>query len=313
METQIQRCKLAVRDGLRYLRAGQLSTGEFPVLAWLEQESPASGEVQGCTFGTSLVLYSLRRIKRHGLAIPENARKEGENFLLRNMKDIGLFSYYSTTEGDNLPVDLDDTCCASYVLQNRHPYLSWHANAKRLASNRNRNGIFLTWIEPFEGPNNVDLGVNANVIMYLGEREETRAACDFISQVLMSNNARNYSIYYPNIFVLAYLVCRAQREAARLRPAVKFLARCLWSEQQSDGSFGTDLDTACAIAIAAESRLDFLKFSGAVDALCASQRVDGSWATEALYRSYDHSFGHETLTTAVCLDALISVLGAFDR
>jgi hypothetical protein len=215
----------------------------------------------------------------------------------------GLFSYYASGARLALPVDVDDTACASAVLGSVHPYFAWGQNVRALLGSRNSQGLFQTWFEPINGHNNVDAGVNANVIVYLGQRYETEAALIFLEKALLGPSPELSSPYYPDGIILAYLAVRAARRAPRLLPAVRIAGRRIAAEQLANGSFGSDLRTACGAIVLGETAVP--GFWRAVAHLLCSQGMNGAWGASPLYRSRNQWFGHDALTTAISLDALL--------
>jgi hypothetical protein len=296
---------VALRGGLDFLSRAQLASGELPVRAFAESTLEGSGKPESSIFATTFCLQTLEQLRRANVPVPHSTLVRGQQFLLREMLGPGLFAYYTRTYVTRLPPDTDDTCCASAVLRRAHPFLMWGENVASLLRSRDTAGRFLTWIEPFDGPNNVDPGVNANVLFYLGDRPETQAASDYVRHTVNQDDQLEHARYYPDWLVLAYLVWRAWRGGATsLLEAVAATIRRVDAAQHTDGSFGGDVRTACAVALLSEppARRDALR--AAVEVLLERQGRDGSWAPGPVYRSMDEFFGSEALTTALCLDAL---------
>jgi hypothetical protein len=298
---------LALHDGLRFLSRVQLASGELPVRAFRDPALTGPGEPDGSIFATTFCLHALGQLRSAGIAVPHDLVLRARRFLLAEMSGPGLFSYYPRAHPSQLPPDTDDTCCASAVLRTAHPFVLWGENIESLLRSRNRAGAFLTWIEPFAGPNNVDVGVNANVLLYLGDRPETQAASAYIDRVLRQGDPLDDAIYYPNRLVLAYLVWRAHRAGAgSLSSALVAAGAGVAAAQRTDGSFEDDLGTACAIAVLAGRRTGRDTVRAAVELLLARRRQDGAWSPGTVYRSRDEYFGSEALTTALCLEALVT-------
>jgi hypothetical protein len=296
---------LALHDGLSFLWRAQLPSGELPVRAFAESTLEGSGKPDSSIFATTFCLHALEQLRRADVPVPHSILVRGQQFLLREMSGPGLFAYYTRTHVARLPPDTDDTCCASAVLRRAHPFLMWGENVASLLRSRDTTGRFLTWIEPFDGPNNVDLGVNANVLFYLGDRPETQAASDYVRRALAQDDPLEHAGYYPDWLILAYLVWRAWRGgAASLSEALAGTVRRVEVVQHADGSFGGDVRTACAVAVLSEPPAQRDALLAGVEVLLARQDRDGSWAPGAVYRSTDEFFGSEVLTTALCLDAL---------
>jgi hypothetical protein len=296
---------VALRDGLRFLARVQLPSGEIPVGAFRDPALTEAGEPDSSLFATAFCLHALERLRTSNVAVPHATVVRARRFLLTEMSGPGLFAYYTRAHPSQLPPDTDDTCCASTVLRDAHPFLLWGENVGWLLRSRDRTGVFLTWIEPFAGPNNVDVGVNANVLLYLGDRPETQAASDYVRRALSQADPLEHTRYYPDWLVLAYLVWRAYRAGARsLSDAVAATINRVGVAQRTDGSFGGDVRTACAIAVLSERRSELDLLRAAVELLLGRQHEEGCWSRGPVYRSADEFFGSEALTTALCLDAL---------
>jgi len=100
-------------------------------------------------------------------------------FLIDEIIYPGIWSYLSSQDSSTIIPDIDDTCCASFILKDSHPWISKGKNIPLILNNRNKDGLFYTWINLFpqaKDMNDVDSVVNANLLFYLGEREETRRA-----------------------------------------------------------------------------------------------------------------------------------------
>jgi hypothetical protein len=81
--------------------------------------------------------------------------KKAISFLIEEMRDPGLFQYYTSKNTNSIGCDLDDTACASVALQQSHPLVVYFGGAQwpRLsftrspARNSSRNSPFspLPW------------------------------------------------------------------------------------------------------------------------------------------------------------------------
>jgi hypothetical protein len=279
----------------------------MPVKAFRESTLTGDGELDSCIFATTFCLHTFDQLRRANIPVPRATVARAQHFVLKEMIGPGLFAYYTRTHTSQLPPDTDDTCCASALLRHTHPYLMWGENVDRLLRSRDSTGAFLTWIQPFSGPNHVDVGVNANVLFYLGDRPETRAASEYVCHTFSQDDSIENTGYYPDWLVLAYLVWRANCAGARsLGKVVKATIPRVAAAQRADASFGSDVRTACAIAVLSEGRSECDAIRSAVEVLLARQKKNGSWARGAVYRSTEEYFGSEALTTAICLDALVA-------
>ncbi|HEX8164277.1 MAG TPA: UbiA family prenyltransferase [Beijerinckiaceae bacterium] len=105
----------------------------------MEDAVPDSGP-----FVTSFVIYALCHVDLPGV---DSMKEAGLAFLESEKEFGGVWRYYGRTQYKHtrIPPDLDDTACASFVLQahKRRLYNRWIFRA-----NRDDQGRFLTWIAP---------------------------------------------------------------------------------------------------------------------------------------------------------------------
>jgi hypothetical protein len=193
----------AVGRGLAFLRRSQLPSGEFKVFMSTDHALGRDCVADSSPFPTALVAYSLGFAGRAGAG---DMLDRAVRFLLAEMEGPGLWRYW--TKGHRyhsaIPPDLDDTACVSYVLR-RHG-ARFPDNTRLVLANRDRAGLFYTWVTPRwpmprvaafwraslrqwlsplklhyfwrlneSEPSDVDCVVNANVLFYLGDGEWARA------------------------------------------------------------------------------------------------------------------------------------------
>ncbi len=258
-------------------------------------------------FVTSLVLYCLGFV--NGPKANEMTRK-AVNFLIEEMEPPGVWRYWTSRTKQRPTPDLDDTSCASFVLKKYHPHLD---NIGIILANRNDQGLFCTWIkDDHTAKNDVDSVVNANVLLYLGEREETRAVCDYLNHIVLNDQEEGSYWYYLDHLALYYMMSRAYfNGVSSLREARDAVVNKTISRQQKDGSFGNDLNTA--LAVCALFNFEYNNravLDSAIDYILNHQRKDGAWSRVAFYTGPEaplpHSFwfGSEELTTGFCIEAL---------
>jgi hypothetical protein len=156
-------------------------------------------------------------------------RSRALDFLMREMEPDGLWRYPSNEHPghDHIPLDVDDTSIASaaFVAAGR----SFPDNRALLLANRNRRGLFRTWIvrwwphprkifrffrETTANLGDVDAVINANVVIYLGSRKETRAAIADMLAVLRANGEMASTKWYESRFTVWYFFSHALREIA---------------------------------------------------------------------------------------------------
>lgn len=321
----------AIQRAIDFLAQAQLPDGEF-VTFIAPADNPAKAEWDSSPFVTSLVTYSLGHAGAGARPLIERAL----SFLTAEMEPGGVWRYYSSKQVKHLRIgpDLDDTACASFVLL--HNGRSVPSNRWIFLANTDARGLFCTWLLPTPGsdirllrvlaeghriaeakvaprfrshrdptlPGEVDAVVNANVVLYLGECEETTAAIRYLLDLLQSEPERYESHYYADVVALYYMVARACANGVpSLTPAGDAVTRKI-EERVRSRSLGSPL----ASALAACALLTFAPRSNAlpqiIESIREAQNADGSWDRAIFYRGPTKCWGSETLTTALCLEAL---------
>jgi hypothetical protein len=298
----------AVRRGMRFLRNNQLPYGEFRTYA-----SPSIDMKRtlfdSSIFTTTFVLYSIVRLDMDIPCVPAMTKK-ATSFLAGEMRGPGLFQYFTSKNARSIDFDLDCTACASVALHRSHPFIARGCNIKRFIENRNEAGLFYTWVGGAALANNVDSVVNANVVFYLGDRDETKSASRYLADLINSGHESNSYHYYLDDMTLYYAVSRAYaRGTSSLNGAREAVIEKVLRSSKGDGSFGHELATACAVCSLVNFEYDdSTRLRDAARYLERRQGEDGSWQRIAMWVAkldrLDVYFGSEELTTALCLEAL---------
>jgi hypothetical protein len=145
----------------------------------------------------------------------------------------------------------------------------------------------------------VDPVVNANVILYLGERDDTRPAIDFVVSTVLAD-AMPFSLYYEDLLALYHAVARAYRHGATALGVLRqpILDRVARRTSRPDGL--TPLQAALAASAVLTFDPDAPLGRELVRIVRSTQRGDGAWDAYAYYGVW----GSDELTTAFCLEAL---------
>jgi hypothetical protein len=299
----------AIRRGLRFLRDNQLPYGEFRTYA-----SPSIDMrrtfFDSSIFATTFVLHGIARVDHLYVTVMTN---KASSFLTEEMGCAGLFQYFTSKNARSIDFDLDCTACASFALRRNHPFTRRDYNIRHFMENRNEDGLFYTWVRDAALANNVDSVVNANVVLYLGDRDETKSACRYLVDTIKSNHESDSYRYYLDNMTLYYAVSRAYAHGtSSLSGASEAVIEKVLEWSKDDGSFGNELTTACAVCSLANFGYDGVtRLRDAASYLEGQQREDGSWRRVAMWaailRGSNLYFGSEELTTALCLEALTHV------
>lgn len=297
----------SVRRGLRFLYDHQLPCGEFRTYASPTIDMRVT-RYDSAIFVTTFVLYSIARIDHPCVT---TMRNKAISFLTEEMKSPGLFQYYTSKNTLSIEYDLDDTACASVALERSHPLVIGGYNVEYFMENRNEGDLFYSWVGVEAPANDVDSIVNANVVLYLGDRDETKSACRYLIDTIKRDYVSDSYRYYFDDMTLYYAVSRAYAHGtSSLSEARDALIEKVLQFSKDDGSFGNELATACAMCSLTNFGYDGVtRLRAAARYLKEQQRADGSWRRIGMYNQPGVCYGSEELTTALCLEALINVAG----
>jgi hypothetical protein len=324
-----------------FLREAQLPHGEFRTLLGSD-DTLADGVLDSSPFATTHVVYALGDLGEHARPLIDRALA----FLRSEMEPGGLWRYYASRQWKHtrIPPDLDDTCCASFVLARQ----GWRVPRNRwlILANRDPQGRFGTWMIPTPRtgwlyrmvrargdararrlapprpagltaagrfarptdevhPGEIDAVVNANVLLYVGESPETAAAVEYVASVVAGGLGADATIYYTNPLSLAYAVARAQRHGvSSFGRQSAGLARAIEAHWRVGGQSASPLTAALAGSALLTLAPESHVAAAAVGRLLETQRSDGSWPREVFYRGPEEFWGSDELTTGLCLEVL---------
>lgn len=310
------RTGVATVAGVAFLARTQLPDGELPTLRW-SRTDPGTARRDPTMFGTALVVVSIAAVAGSEEIIAR-AADSIDSHTLR----FGIWKY-SPDYGGGYPPDLDDTAMASLALR-----LAGRAvpdNTHAFLANRNREGLFFTWMSPrlrwlrdprmwliaaarWRHPfvhyrtfrvaeareDDVDAVVNANVLYYLGRTKATEPVIAWLLRVLTEGAEQGCDKWYENRLAIWYFISRALRRAG-------VDARSLLLERLQS----TNATTALDHAFAANVLLDCdAPAESHIAAIVEMQPDSGGWPADAVYSDQSDARGSESLTTAFCLEAL---------
>lgn len=338
-----ERANAAAGRALDFLQARQLPHGEFVTLLGLDR-SMAGAVPDSTGFVTSQLVYSLTfaedvRARRMIQAAAGFLRAEQEP------GGLWRYWSSRNHRHARLGPDLDDTACSSVALRRaRYPaprnlwafrrmrdergrFFTW-VSPHRLrtfdlfgrallaaGARRADRQAARTPAPPSEdprfitmriNPDDIDPVVNANVLLWLGERPQTRGALRFVSATVLADPPA-FSLYYEDLLVLHYAVARASAEAA---PTLRGLGPHIVGRIQARLDAGEALGPLKA-ALAAATLAVFAPRTPALPELLehilAAQQGDGGWTACPFYNVW----GSRELTTGLCLEA-IARIGALE-
>jgi hypothetical protein len=333
----------SLHAAMSFLKEQQSESGQFP--ATLKLKTVVNGvpdySVQPdlSPFPTSHIVYSLEQSR---LPAAATMIEKAVEYLRREQVAGGLWRYWDrgTPIGHQMPTDVDDTACVSDLLSRLGG--GRPRNEKILFLNRNSDGLFYTWIIPrLRSPfhfnywrvllsdanyqrmvaywrlyparrDDVEPVVNANALLYLGLRPETRAVIDYLIATAAAG-AEHTDKYYCNAYAFYHAASRCYaRGIEELAPLKSMMERHLVSDFH-DGRIGpTSLHTALALCACLNFGVWNSGMDAAVSYLLQSQMPDGGWPWAPFY--FDGraeptvEFGARSLTTGFCVEVLARIL-----
>lgn len=323
--------RLHIEAGLEravdFLYRRQLPYGEFRTYASNDKELKKNCRFDSSPFVTAWVVDCLGHWQS---ARAKAMTKRARAFLRAEMEGPGIWRYWSSRNKSHefLPPDVDDTCCISYVLQKNKFKL---ANRELILANRNSEGLFYTWVipredspkhvvktlEPLINPgasalwsiagisDNIDLAVNANVLLYLGESAETRATITYLIDTVYGKLPERGVRFYPDELALYYFLARAYCNGVSAFQEIQSeITNHVLATQKRDGSFGNELTTALAISTLLNFGQQPRELVRGVENLLRLQGRNGAWQRICAFLGPAPYYGSAELTTALCVQAL---------
>jgi hypothetical protein len=333
-----------LEKGLAFLERRQMASGRFPIEVTFHYLDGSPVEQDDALFATAMIVYSLGFISR---TAAKHMTERALTYFQHEMTGRGLWRYWGTQAVRNgrrlhrlIPADLDDMANISYLLERTGK--SFPDNKSLFLLNRNRNGRFYTWLVPravwtFQPGywlallrdlnlarmtvfwkttearyDDVDAVVNANVLLYLGECQETRAVTEWLVQIIHDGTEALCDKWYRDRYSFYYALSRNHHRGASLfSGSVGNILSRLEAASCADGKIGDHvLHTALAVNSMMNLGVCPTYFDAAVDYIVAAQREDGSWESKPLYYGGPQlatSWGSPELTTGLCLEALARV------
>lgn len=323
-----KRLEGSVALAIEFLCRCQLPHGEFKTYASSDPEMGDALCFDSSPFATSFVVHALGFA---GGPLVEGMTEKALGFLQAEMEGPGLWRYWSSRNRQHklLPPDLDDTCCVSFVLKRHDRPLP--PNRAILLANRNREGVFHTWLVPRSSSpsgqeacdgyavnreallfvyasgvvDDVDPVANANALLYLGDGDDTEGAVGYLVGLILQGKEDGCSAFYPDRLSLYYMVSRAYSHGVgSLACTGTPVTERILDMQLDDGSFGSPLSTALAVCTLLNYGTGRAAVHEAAEYLLGAQRGDGAWPRAPMFLGPAPYYGSEELTTALCVEAL---------
>jgi len=341
MSSSPDRAKNSVCNGIEFLHARQLENGQFPIEMTTLSNGVVSTEPDEALFATAHIVYSIGFCEN---AIATIMVKRSLNYFRNEMTGHGLWRHWnkSSMRGNRklypfIPADLDDMANISYLLR-RHG-VEFPDNRKLFLLNRNRDGLFYTWlmlrptftlnlrywqtvISEFNIPrftifwkvteagySDVDGVVNANVLLYLGKSGTVRPVVDWLCNVVRSGQEAECDKWYRDIFTFHYALSRLYLDGnSSFQPIRDVAIERMNRSAHPGGCIGENvLHTALAVSTLLNYGAANDTVEHAIGYMLDNQDSDGSWPAYPYYYGGPLKVAHwgsRELTTGLCLEAL---------
>jgi len=289
-----------IRRGIKFLKQGQLPSGEIPTLRADNKNMDNAVYVKTVAI-TFLVLWALNHLKEFPKVL--SITHKGINFLLSERENEIIWRFFGK-DSDIIP-DLDDTASILAVLKENNLDLDYEKYARELIKIRNEKGLFYTWFPEKGSSNNVDWVVNANILYFFHILKIRVPEVEkYLIKVAEKGLFKKGSLYYHSPYAFAYFLSKL---------VVKSELGFIKNKESNIIDFILEnfMDLNCIdLALSAVSLLNF-KFRGKeletiIGKIGNMQMADGGWPIGTIFkhRSKKIYYGSRELTSAIVLESL---------
>lgn len=330
----------AISRGLTYLTQHQFPNGEF--CCYIAADEPMQGWclTESTVFATMVVASCLLPLA--GRPETEAMLTKATNWLQYQMHHGGVWPVFSDRHPWHalVPYDTDSLAYASALMRDRRIACPRPTNVPLLLANRTPQGLFYTWflmrlnrqtnrthwrltarevLHPINSfffwranectRADVDMGINTNILYYLGDVQATQPIIAELLRVIAEKREADCDKWYRNPFTIYYLLSRVYRQGVtKLEPARATIIERILATARPDGQLGKSIfDTALAATTLLNLGCPGLALDRAIDFLLQSQSAPGEWPRWLFYYGGPkllQGWGSEELTTGFCLEAL---------
>lgn len=338
MKTDQENIKFAISNSIKFLAEHQLHHGEFITYMGPDEALTEWVVPDNTNFTTATICNLLLPMKSHPL-VDGIIQKAIAFFKYQRMRG-GLWHYYATwhKQFSIMSPDADTTSCVSAFLTSAGA--PFPRNLPLLLANRDKHGLFYTWFtfrmqfsnnttywkvllrelkhpvathffwKKVEGSrNDIDAGVNANVLYYIGLNDYTAPIVPFLLKIINDHKEADCDKWYRNPLVIYYFISRNYYKGiASLHPARDPIIRRIEALIKPGGLIGnSSFDTALALNTLLNFNYDVNNLTITVNYLLSAQAANGSWPRNVFYwggPAKKIGWGAEALSTAFCLEGL---------
>lgn len=332
----------SISRGLSYLEEHQYPNGEF--CCYIAADEPMQGWciTESTVFATMVVPSCLLSLAEYPGV--DAIITKATDYLMGQMHQGGVWPVFSERHPWHsiVPYDADSLAYASALLEDRGVCSLKRTNVPLLLANRNRQGLFYTWFVLRPGwPTNrtywrlsmqelgrpitsilfwranectradIDLGINTNIVYYLGDVAETQPVITALIQMIAAGEEGNCDKWYLNPYNIYYLLSRAyKRGVTKLKPIIESILNRILADALPTGQLGRSiLDTAFAVTALVNFQVDTPAIDKAIAFLLSTQEETGEWPRWLFYYGGPkrlQGWGSEEITTAFCLEAMVA-------
>jgi hypothetical protein len=305
----------AIQKGIDYLAQTQRPSGEFATYTSPRLDMADAEEYPKSVYITTFVIHALSCLPPSPL-IKQIQRRAGD-FLLREQEDNGAWHYDGRRDEWKIPLDLDDTCCATAALfiLGQRPALSLYTHLWQ--NEVAPGGPYYTWIgvdhtEDSILAQDVDILVNANILFCGGLLNlSLPGTIDYVQQVISNEGYQAQSIYCIAPHFPIYVISRAYGDGnvEALAPTMPIMQDYVLTRLVRPRNEPVTFNLACLAVALLNLQAGLSLIEPYLVALLVGQKSDGHWPAWAAYLSYKHHYdGAPALTTALALEALSKYL-----
>ncbi|RYF72111.1 MAG: hypothetical protein EOO39_12705, partial [Cytophagaceae bacterium] len=300
----------SIASGIAYLEEHQYPSGEF--CCYIAADEPMQGWciTDSTVFATMVVASCLLPLTDQPLV--DGIVTRATDYVTSQMHHGGVWPVFSERHPWQhiVPYDADSLAYASALLTARGLGDLVVSSGPLLLANRNQQDLFYTWfVLRARWPANqtywrvatkelrqpvtsflfwranectradIDLGININVLYYLGDTAQTQPLITALIQMIEEGLEGDCDKWYRNPYNIYYLLSRAyKRGVTKLAPVIGPIVTRLLAVVQANGQVGRSvLDTAFTITTLLNFGVDLPLLSPAVSFLLSKQSKTGEW------------------------------------
>lgn len=311
-EVLVRAARQCIREGLDFLASQVDTNGALHCIRFNLADSSIPRHFEKPPF---ISAYCALALESSNEAKAREICRVTREYVVKTIEYPGVWRYYR-----HLPPDLDSTATCSLLLEN-HPWIMMGHNLRSILANRDDEGRFMTWLlspgEPEVASSfriEADPVVNANLIAFLGDCDETKGAQGWLESLISTGKLEGASKWYPHTVTSCYAMSRASiRTGMAFQSLRASLVDLVVGLCDGTGELSDVLQTAQAVStLYYLDSLDKIDAAHLTELFLDSQGNDGCWPEILAFGDQSLSLGSigqighgsESVTTAFCIEAL---------